>query len=187
MSSTNTTDTATTAAVTQQPQVPQDIGATDPTKFASELSDALQKAGDALHQNLVNAIDAALKDFQGSAGSSGSDGGGVQVGGVKLFDIAHSNETATATSGHDLFVFNSTSLQGEKIDGFTVGQDHLAVRGGVSHLSLAADADGKSTDVMVDAGTDHAHTLVTLDGVQTTDLSSVLPQSGHHGDYFHFA
>jgi hypothetical protein len=102
--------------------------------------------------------------------------------GVNLVDIAQSNQTVAGTAAHDVFLVNSAAQTGDVITGFTPGEDHLAILPSASQtsgshlhapeLSLVADADGHSTDVVADG-----HTVVTL--------ADVLPSALHlHGDHF---
>lgn len=108
------------------------------------------------------------------SGSSTSDS-------TSIIQVNQSNETVTATSsGSDNFVLHSLSQQGDVIDGFAVGQDHLTIHDPAvapgdlaSDLSLQPDADGASTDVVATVN-GSSHILATLENVQVTDLSSVL-------------
>jgi hypothetical protein len=105
---------------------------------------------------------------------------------TKEVKVEKSGAAANGSVGTDLFVFRSLAQHDDTINHFTLGQDHISFKGhGVdaSRLSLVASSDGSSTNIVVDASTDHAHTLATLDGVHATDLSAVLqqPADHHHG------
>lgn len=84
-----------------------------------------------------------------------------------IIQINQSNETVQAAAGKNIFVIASSSQTGDVINGFTVGQDVLKIHGDASHLTLQQSA---GNTVIVDG----ANTLVTLNGIQATDLKSLL-------------
>jgi hypothetical protein len=143
-----------------------------------------------MHKHVHSSISHHAGDESFTDGTDGARGQWNEAGDrhgdwmqSSLIQVPQSDETVSGTAGDDRFVFHSLSQEGDVISDFDVGADHLAIHDPsiapgdlASHLSLATGPDG--TDVVVDAGTAGAHTLVTLQGVDASDLSAVL-QSPH--------
>ena len=95
-------------------------------------------------------------------------------------DIAlTSGTTVAATASRDDFEISSLAASGAVITGFTLGQDKVEIHDSsvaastlATRLSLVVS--GGSTNIVVDAGTSSAHTLVTLQGVAATTLADVV-------------
>lgn len=101
--------------------------------------------------------------------------------GANLLQVSSSNTTVAATGGRDVIVVASPSLANTTVTGFTLGQDILRIEdaaavlaGLTARVTLAPDADGSSTDVVIDAGTAAMHTIAVLKGVLTSDVALVL-------------
>ncbi|HZS84706.1 MAG TPA: right-handed parallel beta-helix repeat-containing protein [Stellaceae bacterium] len=98
-------------------------------------------------------------------------------GGINVVHFTGPNQGGNATAGHDLFVFDTLSQYNDVGHGFDPSQDLLLLRNGARSFSDAAAqhvsfiGNGTSTEIVVDANTNHGHTIITLDHVLPSSLA----------------
>jgi hypothetical protein len=106
------------------------------------------------------------------------DGAHAPQSNPAALELTASNQTVAATPAADHIEIKSLGQTGDVVTGFTLGVDRLDL--GLiqrAHVTLARNADGISTDLVVGAGTAAPQVLVTLKSVLATDLTQIIGPS----------
>jgi hypothetical protein len=93
---------------------------------------------------------------------------------TSVVEVNQSSQTYAAEPGQTVFAVDGSAQQ-DIVTGFTVGQDVLSFHHiDPAKITLSPNtADPNSTDVIYDSGATDGHTLLTLQGVTATSLSSL--------------